>query len=180
MQGDSHQISPRDRAGDMPPQVKLGEPSAAPFPEEEVLARISGRVPPWVEIESRYCLTHMNAPITVEVLARAVGGIGERALELRHRRARLPSPSVIIALLRLIRAIHAMSFEGKSLERVALRFGYGSAWSLRRVIRRYLKLGRVRPTDREAFIVAITAFLVIVTPPYGARMYGARRANDPP
>jgi hypothetical protein len=154
--------------------VSQSKPSVAPLAkaltEDPVLARIIGQVPTTLETECRYCLAHMGEPITVRILARSVWGIGERALELRHRREHFPPPSVVIALLRLLRAIHLMAFEGESLERAALRFGYGSAWSLRRVLRRYLKLGRIRPRDREAFVVAIATFLAIVTPRSGTQM----------
>lgn len=85
----------------------------------------------------RYCIQHVGYPLTVSMLADAVG-LPERTLNARLRRFRLPSAHELIAWSRLVRVSCLLDNPTLTLEVVAERLGFATPSSVNALVMRLL------------------------------------------
>ncbi|MFN2397826.1 MAG: helix-turn-helix domain-containing protein [Gemmatimonadaceae bacterium] len=87
----------------------------------------------------QYCLKNARLKLTVANVAEAIG-IRRQAVDKRLRKAGMPSAAKVIVWCRLLQAASLMRFLKLSIERIAIKLGFGSAAGLRNALKRYTGL----------------------------------------
>lgn len=101
-----------------------------------------------------WILAHLEADLSVELLA-AQSAMSPRHFARRFREESGMTPAAFVAAARLDAARQALAIGGESIDRIAHRFGFGTAERLRRTFQRHLA---VTPTQfREHFQIASAA-----------------------
>ena len=90
---------------------------------------------PEVVSAERFIRSHLDGPLSVPAIARAVG-VSERTFARRVQQALGISPIRLIQRLRAEKAVHLLQTTRMNVEQVAERVGYQDATTLRRVLRR--------------------------------------------
>ncbi len=99
-------------------------------------------------------------------------GIPRRTLAARSQRTDLPPPGRILQWCIVLRACDRLSGSMESVERVAEELGLAKAYTLRRLLRRYLQCTPAELRGREHYRDAIVGFAAALAD-------GRRHATEP-
>jgi len=111
-----------------------------------ILRELGTLLPAAVQPILEHCMLHVQDGLTVAALAQALA-VDRRTLVIRLSAAGMPGPQALIGWARLLHAADALVRDGRSMERVALDFGFASLNAMRNMFLRY---ARLQPADVRA------------------------------
>ena len=123
----------------------------------EVQRTIQGHVPPSVWPFVRYCLGHLDEPLTVPSIASALG-VHRKTLVNWMRAARCPPPREMATWCRLLVAAWMLQEPSRVIEQVALDLEFPSGNGFRNVLRRYAGLSPSEARTPEGLSAVVARF----------------------